>query len=254
MTLPDWPLSALATAWCAFALFAGYAVRGAAGFGSGVVMTPLMAFVLPLSTVAPLVTFLGLFVSLRQMWIDRPLVAWNHLAAFIPGILVGVPLGIWAFREVDPALLIRALGAYVVAYALYSLFFAHEGAPHRRLPAWTAIPIGTAGSIVATLFGGMAGPVYVTYLDGVGLAKRAFRVTVSTTLLVLSVVRSVAYLAAGVFRPQDFLLVLAAALPVAIGTLAGERLHDRIGQAAFRRMVGGLLVVSGLLLIARPGT
>ena len=90
MTLPDWPLSALATAWCAFALFAGYAVRGAAGFGSGVVMTPLMAFVLPLSTVAPLVTFLGLFVSLRQMWIDRPLVAWNHLAAFIPGILVGV--------------------------------------------------------------------------------------------------------------------------------------------------------------------
>lgn len=253
MTLPDWPLPALATAWCALALFAGYAVRGAAGFGSGVVMTPLMAFVLPLSTVAPLVTFLGLFVSIRQMWIDRPLIAWNHLAAFVPGILIGVPLGIWAFREVDPALIIRALGAYVVAYALYSLFATREGAAHRRLPAWTALPIGTAGSIVATLFGGMAGPVYVTYLDGVGLAKRAFRVTVSTTLLVLSVVRSIAYLVAGVFRLEDFVLVAAAAVPVAIGTLAGERLHDRIGQATFRRLVGGLLIVSGILLLVKPG-
>jgi len=251
LTLPDWPLSALGTVWCGLALFAGYAVRGAAGFGSGVVMTPLMAFVLPLSTLAPLVTFLGLFVSVRQMWIDRPLIAWKHLVAFLPGIAIGVPLGIWAFREVDPALLIRALGAYVVAYALYSLVAPHDGEGHRRLPAWTAIPIGTAGAIVATLFGGMAGPVYVTYLDGVGLAKRAFRVTVSTTLLVLSVVRSIAYLAAGVFRPQDFLLVLAAALPVAIGTLAGERMHDRIGQAAFRRMVGGLLVFSGAALLLR---
>jgi len=62
----DWPLSAAATVWCFAALFAGYAVRGAAGFGSGVVATPLMAFVLPLSTVAPLVTFLGAFVSVRQ--------------------------------------------------------------------------------------------------------------------------------------------------------------------------------------------
>lgn len=252
MTL-DWPLTALATAWCAFALFAGYAVRGATGFGSGVVMTPLMAFVLPLSTVAPLVTFLGMFVSCRQMWMDRKLIAWRELAAFLPGIAIGVPLGIWAFNAVDPAHLIRALGAYVTAYALYSLFVAHGEGAHRRLPAWTAIPIGTAGSVVATLFGGMAGPVYVTWLDGAGLAKRAFRVTVATALFVLSIARSIAYLASGVFGVQDFVLVLAAALPVAIGALAGERLHDRIGQAAFRRMVGGVLVVSGILLIARPG-
>jgi uncharacterized membrane protein YfcA len=48
-------------------------------------------------------------------------------------------------------------------------------------------------------------------------------------------------------------LVLAAAAPVALGTLAGERMHERIGQATFRRLVGGLLVVSGLLLLARGG-
>ena len=61
-------------------------MRGAAGFGSGVVATPLMAFVLPLSTVAPLVTFLGVFVSVRQAIRDWHLIAWKHILAFVPGI------------------------------------------------------------------------------------------------------------------------------------------------------------------------
>lgn len=249
--MPAWPLGLVETAWCAAALFAGYAVRGAAGFGSGVVATPLMAFVLPLATVAPLITFIGAFVSIRQAARDWPLIAWRRLAEFVPGILIGVPLGIWVFREVSAEVLIRALGLYVVGYALYSLFGSRPGGEAKRLPRWTALPIGTLGAVVATVFGGMAGPVYVTYLDGLRLSKSVFRVTVSTTLLVLSIVRSAAYLAGGVFRIEDFPLVLGAAVPVAIGTLAGEWVHDRIDPATFRRLVGGLLVLSGLALLLR---
>ena len=70
-----------------------------------------------------------------------------------------------------------------------------------------------------------------------------FRVTVSTTLLTLSIVRSIAYLVGGVFRVEDFMLVAAAAIPVALGTLAGDWLHDRLDPATFRRLVGGVLVV-----------
>jgi uncharacterized membrane protein YfcA len=76
-----------------------------------------------------------------------------------------------------------------------------------------------------------------------------FRVTVSTTLLVLGLLRSTAYLASGVFRAQDFLLVAGALLPVAIGTLVGDRLHDRLDPAAFRKSVGVLLVASGIGLM-----
>ena len=41
-------------------------MRGVAGFGSGVVATPLLTFVLPLSITAPLITVIGFFVSVRQ--------------------------------------------------------------------------------------------------------------------------------------------------------------------------------------------
>ena len=97
----------------------------------------------------------------------------------------------------------------------------------------------------------MAGPVYVTYLDGLRMPMRVFRVTVSTTLLALNLVRSIAYLASGVFGLGDLTLVLAATIPVALGTWAGDLVHDRISAGTFRRLVGVLLVASGLALLLR---
>jgi uncharacterized membrane protein YfcA len=107
------------------------------------------------------------------------------------------------------------------------------------------------GALVSTLFGGLAGPVYVTYFDSLGLTKGVFRVTVSTTLLTVSIVRTAGYIATGVFRAEDLVLVVAALAPVAVGTLAGDWVHDRIEQQAFRRYVGALLVLSGSALLLR---
>jgi len=246
-----WPLSLLETLWCASALLAAYGVRGVAGFGSGVVATPLMAYVLPLSTIAPLITIVGFAISVRQAVREWGLIAWRALAEFVPGILIGVPLGLLVFQTADPALPSKLLGAYVVVYALYSLLGHRLPIRELRWPRWAVVPIGALGAAVATLFGGMAGPLYVTYFDSMRLTKRVFRVTVSTTLLVLSIVRSIGYFASGVFRLDELWLVAAAWIPVMLGTWAGEWLHERISQETFRRFVGALLIVSGLGLLLR---
>lgn len=247
-----WPLSPLETAWCAFALAAGYAVRGVAGFGSGVVATPLLTFVLPLSTTAPMITVIGFFVSVRQAWRDWPLIRWRAVLVFVPGSLVGVALGLYVFKKVDQGLLARFLGAYILLYAFYSLF--GERVLKRALtpPRWMVHPVAALGALIATIFGGLAGPIYVTYFDALKLSKSVFRVTVSTTLLALNLIRSVGYLATGVFQLEDAMLIAAAAVPVLAGTLLGDRLHDRMDPQAFRRIVGGLLILSGLgLLVLR---
>ena len=244
-----WPLSPLATAWCALALAGGYAVRGAAGFGSGVVATPLLTFVVPLSVVAPVITVIGLVVSTRQAVKDWSLIDWRRIAVFIPGSIVGVGIGVLTFKSLDPGALARWLGAYILLYAFYSLVGEKLIGRALSLPRWAVHPVAVAGAVVATVFGGLAGPIYVTYFDAQKLSKGVFRVTVSTTLLVLGLLRSVAYLASGVFRSQDFMLIAGALLPVAVGTLVGDRLHARMDPAAFRRGVGVLLVASGLGLM-----
>ena len=244
-----WPLSPLETLWCAAALGAGYAVRGAAGFGSGVVATPLLTFVLPLSTTAPLMTVMGFIVSVRQALVDWRMIEWRRVAIFIPGSLVGTALGLYVFKTVDQQMLARVLGVYIVLYALYSLFGQRVFKRELHAPAWMVHPVAVAGAVVATIFGGLAGPIYVTYFDALKLSKSVFRVTVSTTLLALNLVRSAGYLVTGVFRVEDLTLVAGALIPVVIGTWIGDRLHNRLDPQSFRRSVGLLLVGSGLGLV-----
>ena len=145
---------------------AGYAVRGVAGFGSGVVATPLLTFVLPLSVTAPLITLIGFVVSVRQAVRDWHLIEWRRVTIFIPGSLLGVALGLYVFKTLDQILLARVLGGYILLYAFYSL--AGERLIKRTLtpPGWLIHPVAALGALVATIFGGLAGPVGADGEDG----------------------------------------------------------------------------------------
>jgi len=244
-----WPLSPAATAWCAFALAAGYSVRAVSGFGAGVIATPLLTFVMPMSVTVPLITVIGGVASLRQVLRDWREVEWRRLAILVPGSLAGIAIGLYVFKTIDQALLARALGVYILLYAAYSLL--GEKLPHRTMamPRWLVHPVAALGGFVATIFGGLAGAIYATYLDALRLSKGAFRVTMSAMLLLLAALRSIGYFATGVFRLEDFALIIASLVPVAIGTIVGDRLHDRLDPKAFRRVIGLLLVASGTGLL-----
>ena len=45
--------SALQLAWAAGLVFSAYVLRGMSGFGAGLIATPLLAFILPMSIVVP---------------------------------------------------------------------------------------------------------------------------------------------------------------------------------------------------------
>ena len=126
------------------ALGAGYAVRGVAGFGSGVVATPLLTFVLPLSITAPLITVIGFFVSIRQALVDWPLIEWRRVAVFIPGSLIGTALGLYVFKAVDPLMLARVLGAYILLYSFYSMFGERWLRRPLQVPRWLVHPVAFA--------------------------------------------------------------------------------------------------------------
>jgi uncharacterized membrane protein YfcA len=245
----NWPLTPLESAWCATAIALGYAVRAVSGFGAGVIATPLLTFVLPLPVTVPLITVIGMFAGSRQVLRDWRGIEWRRIAIFVPGSLAGVALGLYLFAALDHVLLARALGVYILGYALYSLL-GHKVVKRKVvMPRWLVHPIAAVAGVVATIFGGLAGAIYATYLDALDLPKGVFRVTMSAMLLVLALARSAGYAATGVFKAEDLVLILASIVPVAIGTVVGDKLHDRLDPAAFRRAVGVLLVASGAGLL-----
>ena len=238
-----WPL-----AWCVSVLFAAYALRGATGFGAGVVAIPLLLLALPLPVVIPLVTATGMLASFGQSLHQFRHVDWRAIRRLLLPTLAGVALGLWLFAALDPQLLLKAFAGFIIGYALWSLVPAH--AP-RAPGGWLAALAGSLGGLVATLFGGMSGPFFAVYLNALSLDKARFRASMAVALFLLSAVRIAGYGGLGLYDAR-VLALLAMAVPVMVAAMfAGDRWQRGLGEARFRQVVAALLALSGLALLFR---
>ena len=245
-------LSPLQAIFCALVVVAGFAVRGGVGFGGGVVAVPMLALVLPIQLIVPVMTTLNFLASARHGVRDRRLIQWRDVRRLMPAALLGVLLGLYLFTAIDPRPLSRALGVFVMLYALYMLWTAG------RLPVVTerwakplAAAMGAAAGLVGTLFGGAAGPLFVIYLNTQRLSKDQFRATMTAIMMGMSIARITGYASLG-FLDLSGLKYLAAAIPLMLlGGFIGDLVVRRIDQRRFERALGGLLIASGALLAFR---
>lgn len=246
-------LSSLASPWalaaCAVVVFAGYALRGATGFGAGVVAIPLLALAMPLNVVIPVVTTMGILASLGQSVQEARYVDWRALRGLALPSAIGLAIGLWLFASLDQALLLRAFAAFIIAYGLWSFLpRAPAAAPPPRA---LAAAVGSVGGLVATLFGGMAGPFYAIYLRALNLDKRRFRASISSVLLCLGLVRAAGYGGLGFYDRRAIAALVFFAPVMVLAMFAGDRWHARLDQAKFERMVAALLVASGVALLLK---
>jgi uncharacterized membrane protein YfcA len=233
-------------AYAALVIFAAYLIRGIAGFGSGLIAVPLLSLVAPVPTVVPLVVTLDYIGSASQGIRNAERVAWRAQVLLIPFMLVGIALGLILLQTMTPVLLTRALGAFVIVFALY------QWLPMPPLPGSRILAAGggVLGGLVGTLFG-TGGPFYVVYLRLRDLDKTAFRATFATNFLIDGGIRLIAYGVTGLYS-RTTLLAVVFALPVAaLALFLGGRIQTGLSQAAFLRLISLLLFLSGLALILR---
>jgi hypothetical protein len=245
-------LSPLQAVYCSLVVVAAFAVRGGAGFGGGVVAVPLLVVVLPLQLVVPVMTALNFIASVGHGVRHWRLIQWRDLARLMPFALLGVGLGLYLFKVVDARPLSRALGVFVILYALYVLTSAGRlpQVPERWLRPLAAT-MGACAGLAGTLFGGAAGPLFVIYLNARRLARDEFRATITSIMICMSVVRITGYASLG-FLDFSGLKYLALAIPLTwLGGWIGERLVRRIDQRRFERVLGAVLIMGGAVLVLK---
>jgi uncharacterized membrane protein YfcA len=109
------------------------------------------------------------------------------------------------------------------------------------------------GGAVGTTFGTMASVFYAIYFDVIRMAKDHFRASMSAILVALGIVRGLGYWAVGQYS-REVLVTVAIALPMMlVGIFIGNRIHTGLSELAFRRLIAGALMVSGLALLVKSG-
>lgn len=227
---------------------AGYTVLGITGFGSALLIVPILAQWWPLSEVVPAILLLDVFACILLGALSLRRVAWRELATLLPGMLAGAAAGAILPAHVPAGLLLGVLGVLILAFALRGLLLA-------RLPVLAtrrlAPPAGFAAGLIETLFG-VAGPVIVMYLGGRLGELAVMRPTVAVGLVAVS---TTALVAIGLNSPipsGEWLLLLgsaAAIIPAALWT--GARVARRLDPPTLVRAIHLLLLVSGSGLLLR---
>ena len=243
-------LSALELVYFVAVVLLSYGMRGSTGLGA--IGMPLLAFILPIKVLVPVWSLLGAASSIAILGRDYRHVSGHEFVAFIPWCVFGIGIGLYVFKVLDAQTLARGLGTVVLIYGGYSLSTTVRAVTSWRLPLRIMTPIaGTLSGIVGTVFGTMASFFFAMYLDIKRISKQAFRATMSAMLLTLSIIRGIGYFAVGEFTLEVLLVFLAAFPLMLIGIYLGDRIHVRLNELTFRRVVGVMFVLCGVSLILK---
>ena len=239
--MPD-TISLIEILFSVFIITLAYVIRGISGFGSGLVAIPLLALMFPLTIVVPVISLLDYMSASSHGFKHRSNISWRSILPLMPFTLIGIVSALYLFKTVDDDLLGKALGVFILLFALYSLFFSLASKNSSRL--W-AIPAGFFGGFISALFG-TGGPFYVIYMQLRHLDKQVFRATAAAIFFFDGSSRIFGYLVSG-FYTLDILIFIALAIPVMIlGLYIGGHIHTTLNPRQFQKGISLILIASGI--------
>ncbi len=225
-----------------------YVAYGLTGFGSTVIALPLLAQLFTLKFAVPLLMLLDLGAFFVFGAGVRRSVRYDVVGWLMPFLLAGMALGLTLLIRVPEQALLVVLGMFLFAYAGWGL--SRRGAPQALARAWCA-PIGFAGGALSALFG-TGGVLFAIYNAGRIRDKDRLRANNAAMIVISSGVRLVLFAATGLLAQDGLLAAMLLLLPAVFGGVwLGNRLHAAVAAAVVVKAVYALLVIAGLLLLAR---
>lgn len=229
------------------ATFAGAFVAGMSGFAFGLIAAAVWLYILtPLQTATLIIAF-GLIVQGYSIWKLRRALDWRRLWPFLIGAAAGVPVGVTVLTWANPAHVRAGIGVLLVLYSVYALFRPVMN-PVTAGGAAADAGIGFLNGILAGITG-LAG-ILVTIWCGLRSWAKDQQRAVFQPVAVASFAMSAAWLGAKGAVSADAIRLFLFGLPALFaGTWLGMRLYGRLDEAAFRKVVLLLLLVSGAVLL-----
>jgi uncharacterized protein len=186
----------------------------------------------------------GQSIATRAMW--PSLNPWRALPFIIGGIL-GAPLGVALLHTIDPVAFKASVGVLLVVWCPV-MIFARDLPRVRWGGKWMDAVVGWIGGVMGGL-GGLTGPAPILWAALRGWDRHAQRGTFQVYNIVMQALTMAMYIVAGTVPRDTWPLFVIMVPAMLVPSLIGYRLYHRVSDVTFRRVVMGLLTVSGAVLI-----
>ena len=229
----------------ALGLIAG-TIGGIVGFGSSIILLPVLFFVFGPIEAVPIMAIAGLMANLSRVAVWWREVDWRAGAAFSATAAPAAALGAFTLVSINARLVEIALGVFFIAMIPIRRWLLAKG--------WT-IGLGQlalAGLLIGYLSGIVAsvGPINTPMFLAYGLVKGAYLSTEALGSAAMGLAKGI------VFRRYDAMPLETVIRGLIIGSsvMAGSRIAKhfvlQLEPERFRLLMDGLLFVAGLVMLA----
>lgn len=230
------------------ALMIGVTKAGFGG-GTGLIVTPLLASIMPakeaVGLMLPLLFTTDIFAMFHYFgkW-DK-----KNVLGLLPGALIGILIGTLILKSLPDIYLRKTIGVIACIFVVVQLLRERLASADKavRFRYWHGIPAGAATGLVSTL-AHIGGVITSMYLLPQKLSNQAYVGTTTGIYFLINAAKIGPYIYLKMFTRFSLFHDLIAVPMIAIGVLVGIFLNKRISSALFSRVILILVFAMGLKL------
>lgn len=231
----------------ALVLALGYFVLGLTGFGSALVVVPLLAGIWALPDVVAMAILLDIPASMLHVGLNLKQVRWKEMRRLLPGMAIGTLAGLLLLGVLDRRWPLFILGLYVAFVGIRALVPLSK--PSARPSALWAHPVGALIGVIEVMFA-TAGPVVLAWLHRRQIDVAGIRATVPVIMLLAGLIAVVVLWSSGQINADVVAIRWLYGIPVALlGVVLGNRCAAWVSPLLMTRALAVLLTISGLFLM-----
>jgi uncharacterized protein len=226
----------------------GSLVGGVAGFGTGIIMLPLVAWVLGLRVAVPVLTVTMAIGNLARIWWSRGEIDRGVVARFAIGAVPATALGTALYVGAPSEWLGRFVGLFLIASVPLRRILAMDFFRMRLayFPALGAV-VGLVSGLVVT-----TGPLNTPFFLAYGLRRGAYVGTEALCAMVMHLARGAALARYALLTWETFAVGALLGATMFAGSWLGRRALERMSDRVFLAIIEVLLVVLGLHSLLFP--
>ena len=221
---------------------------GALGFGTGLVMLPVVVWVVGVRASVPVLTIALIVGNLSRAWWSRDELDWRVIGAYLAGAVPLAALGAVLYTATPPEWLSRLMGLVLLS-ALPLRRWLERGPRRMRLQHFPLL--GAATGLLSALVAA-TGPIAMPFFLGYGLRRGAYVGTDALCAAGVHLVKTLVYGRYALLTPETSTLGLATGGVMFAGAFVGRRIHDRMSDRSFVVALEVLVAGLGVFFLVYP--
>ncbi len=226
------------------ALLAG-TIGGVIGFGSGVIMVPILAWTFGAKAAVPIMAIAALFANGSRVLIWWREVDWPAAAIYSATAIPFAILGASTFLQLDVHAVEAALGVFLIVVIPFRRWFARA---NFKLARWHLAIVG-AGIGFLTGIVASTGPINAPFFLAYGLVKGAYIATEALGSVAIGLTKTSVFTYFGAMTTTNLLRGLAVGSGLMAGSFAAKRIVNRMKPGDFHLVMDVVILISGVAML-----